>query len=31
LAHPLEMQRAMLSEILGHNTSEHWNNAPHDP
>jgi hypothetical protein len=31
LTHPLELQRATLSKILGHNTSEHWNNAPHDP
>lgn len=30
-AHPLELQKAILSELLGHNTSEHWNNAPHDP
>lgn len=31
LARPSKLQRAMLSEILGYNTSEHWNNAPHDP
>jgi hypothetical protein len=31
LAHPMELQRGVLSKILGHNTSEHWNHAPHDP
>lgn len=27
----LELQRAMLSTALGHNTSEHWNNTAYDP
>ena len=31
LAYSPELQEAMLSIILGHNTSEHWNNTPHDP
>jgi hypothetical protein len=30
LAHTLAQQGAMLSNMLGHNTSEHWNNATHD-
>lgn len=31
LAPPLKLQRAMLSEMLGHNTSEYRNNASYDP
>ena len=27
----MELQRALLSKVLGHNTSEPWNNAPYDP
>lgn len=27
----LSLPWVMLSKNLGHNTSEHWNNAPHDP
>ena len=30
-ARVLELQRAMLSTTLGHNTSEHWNNTAYDP
>lgn len=27
----LKPQGAMLSAVLGHNTSEHWNDTAHDP
>ena len=30
-ARALQLQRAMLSAALGHNTSEHWNNTAYDP
>jgi hypothetical protein len=30
-AHSPELQGAVLSISLGHNTFEYWNNAPHDP
>lgn len=27
----MKPQRVLLKKMLGHNTSEHWNNAPYDP
>lgn len=31
LAYSPVLQEAILSIILGHNTSEHWNNTAYDP